>query len=328
MRAMKRLIGESGIEVSAMGMGCWAVGGPFWMDGKPDGYGAVDDEVSKKAIRQAVELGVNFFDTSDVYGTGHSERILGEALKGVRDKVAIGTKFGYTYNEDIKHITGKYITREYIRWACQQSLQRLKTNYIDLYTIHVGTLTDEEKPVAIETLNELKQEGLIRAYCWSTSSLQNAQYFAEHSKGAALMHTLNVFSGAEKLLELCARHNLASINIFPLAMGMLSGKFTPNTQVAADDVRGGGHSWVKYFQDGKPNPEFLAKLAAVKEILSSEGRTLVQGSLAWIWGKGECTIPIPGFKTVEQATENAKAMDFGPLTKQQIDEIAMLLSDH
>jgi aryl-alcohol dehydrogenase-like predicted oxidoreductase len=322
---MKRTLGTSGIEVSAMGMGCWGIGGPFWLDGKPDGYGNIDDEVSKQAIRKAVELGVNFFDTADVYGIGHSESILGEALRGIRDKVVIGTKFGFTYNEDIKHITGTYLSPQYIRWACQQSLQRLRTDYIDLYTLHVGSVRDEEKPAVMETMEKLKQEGLIRAYCWSSSNIQNAEYFVKNAKGAAIMHTLNVFSPNDNLLDICAKHNMASINIFPLAMGMLSGKFNERSVMPADDVRGSGHSWVKYFQGGKPKQEFLDKLAAVREILTSQGRTLAQGALAWIWAKGEHTIPIPGFKNIEQATENVKAMEFGALTKQQMDEIDRLL---
>jgi aryl-alcohol dehydrogenase-like predicted oxidoreductase len=310
-----------------MGMGCWAIGGPFWLDGKPDGYGTINDEVSKQAIRKAVELGVTFFDTADVYGTGHSERILGEALKGIRHNVVIGTKFGFTYNEDIKHITGTYLSPAYIRWACQQSLKRLQTDYIDLYTLHTVPAKEEEKLLVMETVEQLKQEGLIRAYCWSSSNIQNAEYFAKNTNGAAYMHHLNVFSPADNILEVCAKNKMASINIFPLAMGMLSGKFNEKSVLPDNDVRSSGHSWVKYFHDGKPKPEFLNKLAIIREILTSEGRTLVQGSLAWIWGKGEHTIPVPGFKNIEQVTENAKAMDFGPLTPHQMKEIAAILDD-
>lgn len=325
---MKRILGKSRIEISAIGMGCWAIGGPFWLDGRSDGYGTVDDEISKKAIRQGVAMGVNFFDTSDVYGTGHSESILGEALKGLRDKVIIGTKFGYTYNEEIRHITGKYIAPEYIRWACEQSLRRLQTDYIDLYTIHVGSIPDEQMPIVMDTLDGLQEKGLIRAYCWSTSDLRCAEYFVHKSNGAALMHSLNVFTCPDQLLQLCEKNNLASINIFPLAMGMLSGKYNVNTIMSTDEVRGSGHSWVKYFQDGKPKEEYLKRLDALREILTSQGRTLVQGALAWIWAKGNYTIPIPGFKTVEQVVENAIAMEFGPLTSTQMAEIEIILTEH
>lgn len=108
-------------------------------------------------------------------------------------------------------------------------------------------------------------------------------------------------------------------------MGFLSGKFTAQSLLSKDDVRGAGHSWVPYFEDGRPAPEFLKMLDSIKEILTSNGRTLVQGALAWIWGKSSNTIPIPGFKTVKQVEENAKAMDFGPLFQDQMNEIDRIL---
>ena len=108
-------------------------------------------------------------------------------------------------------------------------------------------------------------------------------------------------------------------------MGLLTGKFTETSKLSKNDVRGAGYSWVPYFKDGKPETEFLKKLDAVKEILVNKGRTLAQGALAWIWGRSSSTIPIPGFKTVKQAEENAKAMEFGPLDKDQIIEIDKLI---
>jgi aryl-alcohol dehydrogenase-like predicted oxidoreductase len=105
---MKRTLGRSRVEVSALGLGCWAIGGPFLLDGMPDGWGAVDDAESIRAIQRAIDLGVTFFDTADVYGTGHSECILGEAIKGQRDNVIIATKFGYTYDEAQRATDRKY----------------------------------------------------------------------------------------------------------------------------------------------------------------------------------------------------------------------------
>lgn len=127
------------------------------------------------------------------------------------------------------------------------------------------------------------------------------------------------------MVELCERHGLSSINNSPLAMGLLSGKFTAASSLPGDDVRGSGHEWVQYFKDGKPLPEYLAKLDAVREILTFGGRSLVQGALAWIWGKSECTIPIPGLKNVKQVEEAAKAISFGPLTPSQMSEIEAIL---
>jgi aryl-alcohol dehydrogenase-like predicted oxidoreductase len=109
-------------------------------------------------------------------------------------------------------------------------------------------------------------------------------------------------------------------------MGLLTGKYTPGTKVASDDVRGDkSPEWMKYFKDGKPNPAWLSKREAVREILTSRGRTLAQGALAWLWARSSKTLPIPGFRTVKQVQENAGAMKFGPLTAEQMAEIKMLL---
>jgi aryl-alcohol dehydrogenase-like predicted oxidoreductase len=121
--------------------------------------------------------------------------------------------------------------------------------------------------------------------------------------------------------------NLASVNRGPLAMGLLTGKYTASSTLGDDDVRGkNAPSWMQYFKDGKPNPEWLQKMEAVREILTSEGRTLAQGALAWLWGRSEQTIPIPGFKTVQQVEDNCDAMAHGPLTPAQMQEVETILA--
>ena len=110
-------------------------------------------------------------------------------------------------------------------------------------------------------------------------------------------------------------------------MGMLSGKYREGSRMSPDEVRGAGHSWVSYFKDGKPVPEYLDRLDAVREILTSGGRTPAQGALAWIWAKSPNTIPIPGFKNERQAVENAKAMELGPLTREQFAEVESILGE-
>jgi aryl-alcohol dehydrogenase-like predicted oxidoreductase len=308
-----------------MGLGCWAIGGPFVMDGKADGWGQVDDGESIRAIQRAIDLGVTFFDTADAYGTGHSERILGQALAGRRRQMVIATKFGHTYDEDGRELTGTDASPAYIRRACEASLRRLKTDYIDLYQLHIWSLPAVQAEVVAETLEKLQAEGLIRAYGWSTDDLECSRLFAEKPHCTAIQHNLNVFDDARELIELCERHDLASINRGPLAMGFLSGKFDARSVLPVDDVRGSGHDWVPYFREGRPRQEFLDRLQAIRDILTSEGRTLVQGALAWIWARSEQTIPIPGFKTVAQVEENAGAMRFGPLAPAQMQEIEGLL---
>lgn len=322
-----RQLGRSGIKVSAMGLGCWAIGGPSWRGDQPLSYGKVDDNESIRAIHRALDLGVNFFDTADVYGAGHGERVLGRALDGSREQVVIATKFGNTFDEKTRQQTGINISPEYIRRACEASLHRLNTDYIDIYLLHVWSLTREEGAPVREVLEELKNNDVIKAYGWSTDVTENARFFAEKPNCTAVEHELNVLVDAAEMLEPCEKFDLASINRTPLAMGLLTGKYRASSRLPANDVRGKEPEWMKYFKGGKPNPEWLGKLQAVREILTSDGRTLAQGALAWIWGRSERTIPIPGFKSVKQVEENIGAMEFGPLSTDQMREIDEILGE-
>jgi aryl-alcohol dehydrogenase-like predicted oxidoreductase len=325
-----RTLGRSGIEVSAMGLGCWAIGGPFNHMGKPAGWSKVDDAESIRAIHAALDAGVTFLDTANIYGCGHSEEVIGEALQGRRDQVVLATKFGNEWAPGTKDGFEKGdLTPAGIRRQCEDSLHRLQTDVIDLYQFHLWGYPADQGGMVRDTLEELVREGKIRGYGWSTDLLESVQVFAEGPNCIAAQQQLNVFGGnptgdSEGILALCEEKNLASINRAPLAMGILTGKFQPTSTFARDDVRS-QVEWFEGFADGKPNPAWLKKLDAVREILTSEGRTLAQGALAWLWGRSPQTIPIPGFKNVKQATENAGALAFGPLTPDQMQEIDRLL---
>ena len=134
----QRMLGRSDIRVSPMGLGCWAIGGVwYWLDG-PGGWGDIDDNESVRAIRAALDLGINFFDTAANYGTGHSERILARGLEGRRDQAVIATKFGFHVDEDAKRVT--FRTDDHllhVRQECEASLRRLNTDVIDLYQLQV-----------------------------------------------------------------------------------------------------------------------------------------------------------------------------------------------
>lgn len=323
---MLRKLGRSGIEVSAMGMGCWAIGGPFWSGKTPQGWGEVDDQESIRAIETCLDLGVNFFDTASVYGAGHSERILGQAVKSQRDKVVIATKFGPVFDEETKQVTGGDASPEGIRDSCEASLRRLDTETIDLFQFHFNDYPPGEAEVVRDTLETLVREGKIRAYGWSTDFPDRARFFAQGANCSAIQLQLNVIDRNPEVIAICEEYDLAAINRGPLAMGLLTEKYQPHTIVAADDVRGeNSPEWMKYFQDGKPAAEWSRKVGAVREILTSEGRTLAQGALAWLWAQSEKTIPIPGIRTVAQAAENCQAMAFGPLSPAQMAEIDRIL---
>jgi aryl-alcohol dehydrogenase-like predicted oxidoreductase len=312
--------------VSAIGLGCWAIGGPFWSDGKPIGWGEVDDDESVRAIDRALELGANFFDTADVYGAGHSERVLGRALAGRRDDVVIATKFGNTFDETTREITGSDASPEGIRRACEASLRRLGTDRIDLYLFHLSEYDPVEAVEVREVLEELVLEGLIRAYAWSTDDPERARVFAQGAHCAAVEHELNVLVDAPTMLALCDDEGLASINRSPLAMGLLTGKFDAASRVPVSDIRGDPPQWLKYFRDGQPAPEWLERLAAVRDVLTGGGRSLAAGALAWILARSDKTIPIPGFRTVAQVEDNLSPLAGGPLEPDEMREVAKTLA--
>ena len=297
-------------------------------DGKPIGWGAVDDGESKRAIRRALDLGVTFFDTADVYGAGHSERLLGEALGGDRERVVIATKFGNTFADDgDARATGTDPSPAYVRRACHASLERLGTDRIDLLQLHIGDLSVGESDGIAEALEALVDEGTIRAYGWSTDSADSAEHWARRGTCSVIQHTENVFQDNAAVLAVCERYGLASINRSPLAAGFLTGKYVPGVRVGADDWRTEQRDWSEFFTaDGEPEPAWLERLAAIREILTSDGRTVAQGAIAWLWARSATTVPIPGFKTVAQAEENAGALSSGPLRPEQLAEISALLT--
>ncbi len=321
---LTRRLGRSGLDVSAMGVGCWAIGGPFTFNGRPAGYGAVDDAESVRAIHAALDLGVTLFDTADVYGCGHSERVLGRALAGRRDRVLVATKFGLRFDEATREGGGADASPAHIRRACEASLRRLGTDRIDLYQLHGGVEEPEGAADVIATLEDLVAEGKVRFYGPSVDDPAIASAFAEAPHCVAVQQQLNVFDGSAETLAVCEEHGLASINRSPLAMGLLTGKYAPGVRVPPPgDVRRDTPHW-DYFDDDTM-PGWTARLEAVRGVLTDGGRTLAQGALGWIWARSPVTIPIPGFKTVAQVEENAGALRHGPLRPEQMAEIDRLL---
>jgi len=322
-----RTLGVSKIEVSALGLGCWAIGGPVsGEDGKPIGFGNVDDAESLRAIRAGIDAGITFFDTADIYGTGASERLLGKALGSDRGNVVLATKFGFTFVDGERRNTGSNGSADYVREACEASLGRLGTDHIDLLQLHIGDLSTGESDAVAEVLEALVDAGTIGAYGWSTDDPSRAEHWAKRGTCSVIQHTENVFQDAPAIIAVCERYGLASINRSPLAAGFLTGKYVPGTRVGANDWRVAQRDWSEFFDaNGEPEPEWLARLSAIREILTSDGRTPAQGAIAWLWGRSPTTVPIPGFKTAAQAEENAGALAHGPLTAAQLEEIAALL---
>jgi aryl-alcohol dehydrogenase-like predicted oxidoreductase len=326
----KRSLGRSGLRVSAMGLGCWAIGGSLWyMDGdirRPLCWGDIDDRESIRAIRCAMELGINYFDTADSYGAGHSEEILGKAVEGRRGEVVISTKFGDLFESETRtwlghgHPDGK-MTRDYVRKACDASLRRLGTDYIDLYFFHWKEYDAGLAADLVSVLEALVDENKIRYYGWSTPYMEQASVFTKGKHCTAMQYNCNIFERNPDMLALCREHNLGSIARGPLAMGILTGKYSRDSRLPGNDVRS---RW--NLKEGRIAQQ-LEMLDAIRDILTLDGRTLPQAALGWLWALDPQVVPIPGFKTVKQVEDNFNAFEHGPLTPKQMQEIERVLKE-
>ncbi|QFY59584.1 aldo/keto reductase [Rhizobium grahamii] len=313
-----------GRAIPRLGMGCWAIGGPFYAGDTPLGWGEVDDAESIAAVHRAIELGVRFFDTASNYGAGHSEEVLGQAI-GNRDDIVVATKFGFATDPATKQATGAFADPAFIRGSVETSLRRLRRERLDLLQFHLNDFPLQQSDDVFETLEALRAEGKIDAFGWSTDFADRAERQATRPGFVSVQHTMNVFEPADELVSTAERHGLVSINRGPLAMGLLSGKFTAQKTVDAKDVRAAALDWMVYFKDGRIAPEFAAKLDAVRDLLMSDGRTPTQGALAWLWARSSRTLPIPGFRTVAQVEENVGALSKGPLSDETMREIDVAL---
>lgn len=317
----KKMLGNSKISISAVGLGAWAMGGEWQFDGHPAGWGPADDAESLRAIHAALEAGMNLIDTAANYGTGHSEQIVGRAVRDRRDKVVIATKFGFQVDEPGKRVElykDPQSILDNLAFECERSLRNLETDRIDLYQLHMWEFPGERVPELLAKLEELVSAGKIRTYGWSTDDVALSELFAAGKHAVAIQHSANVLQPAEKMFAFTAKAGLTSLIRSPLLMGFLSDKYDKDTRFVESDVR----------QRGFPR-EDIARIVdnrvKIREILTSGGRTVPQGALAWLWAQGGQVVPIPGIRTVAQAQENAAAMEFGPLTPAQLAEIESLL---
>ena len=225
---------------------------------------------------QQLELGINFFDTADVCGNGHSQRLLSKIIKGRRDKLVIASKFGNGFDA----ATQKTLGLDDISSACHLSLERLETDYIDLYQFHLNDYPLENADRIRDALEMLVQQGKIRAYGWSTDSVESAKFFAQGEHGAAVQFQSNVIDYNKPTQEMCEQENIAAILRGPLAMGLLTGKYDLNSVLPENDIRGpNSPKAMQYFKGGRPNPEWLNRLKAVRDILTSNGRAVAQGAI-------------------------------------------------
>lgn len=303
-----RILGRSGIEVTTVGIGLWAIGGDFW--------GATDDRKSLTAIDAAVDAGVNFFDTADVYGDGHSERLLGQALKGKREKFIVATKMGWQ-GFDEKNRRSAYDTVEKVVSGVETNLQRLQTDYVDVIQCHID-YREPNMETLIAGFQKLQREGKVLAYGLSTSDFDYLRAFNADGGCATLQIDYSILNRTPEaeILPYCQENGIGVIIRGPLAMGILTGKFDADHSFAPGDFR-------RRWQD---NPDerfiFLEDLAKVEELRPlASGRSLAQLALQFVLAHPAVTVAIPGAKTDKQLRDNVAAANLTPLGSEELSRI-------
>jgi aryl-alcohol dehydrogenase-like predicted oxidoreductase len=284
----------------------------------PGGWGPIDDAESVRAIHAGLDLGITLIDTSSSYGCGHSEEIIGRAIADRRDRVVIVTKFGNAIDEEKKWYLGHDASPDAIRDSCEASLRRLGTDVLDVFLLHWSGYDGPAEPI-VEVLEDLIRAGKIRTYGWSNHRAELMGRFTGLDGFAVVEFPHSIFQRSPEMLALCEDLDLGALIRSPLGMGLLTGKFAADTRFPEDDIR---HGW--NLAEGRL-AEIRLAAEELRDVLTADGRTLAQAALGWIWAQSERTVPIPGFKTVSQVTENAKAMEFGPLNAETIGEVDRIL---
>jgi aryl-alcohol dehydrogenase-like predicted oxidoreductase len=312
-------------DIAPLGLGCWPIGGKmFAEDGQSLGYANADDKESLRAIHAALANGITLFDTAAAYGAGHSEHLLAKGLKNKLDAVVV-TKIGFSINEATKVLTGPETDPASVEPAIERCLKRLDRESIDLVLLHLNDLPLDKAGELFDEMEKVRQRGKIKAYGWSTDYVANVEAMHDREGFTAVEHAMNVFMDAPKIQSLVHGSKLHALIRSPLAMGLLSGKYTNDSTLSSNDVRATNQGWAQYYIDGKPNPTYIELFNAVRELLQTGGRTSAQGALSWLWAKSSRNIPIPGARTVKQVEELASALTFGALPTDTMEEIAKLI---
>lgn len=326
---LRRPLGRDGLAVSALGVGTWALGGPFTSNGRAAGWGEVDDDVSVAALHAAFDAGVTLVDTAAVYGCGHAERVVGRALAALppsrRDAIVVATKFGNRMDETARTAGGHDVSPGAVRAECEGSLRRLGLEAVGLYQLHDGAGSRAEAEDVVAVLERLVDDGLVRSFGTSVDRPDVIDAFGASPRCRSVQSQVNVFGWDPQVLDRAHAHGLAVLARSPLAMGLLSGTYTSDRRPPPGDVRL-DTPWWDYFDEGSM-PAWLARLDQVRDLLATGGRSLVQGSLAYLWNVDPAVIPLPGIRTPAQAVENAGALAHGPLPDDVAAEVTRLLAD-
>lgn len=308
-----------------IGMGCWAVGGPYYEGEVCLGYSDIDERTSERTLEAAYEAGIRLFDTADVYGMGRSERHIGRTVARHPDTVIVG-KYGNRFDAAVKQVLGPDRAPADFPAAIEESRQRLGRDRIDIALFHINNVPPNAAEAVFDRLEEECAAGRVEAYGWSTDFPAFAEAFADRDRFVAVEHCMNVLFNAPSMTATAAQHGLAQIVRSPLAMGALGSRGVAGTAFEENDVRRFDLPWMDWFRDGQPTPDVVARISAIRELLCTGGRTLAQGALSWLLAASPSTIPVPGARTPEQARQNAGALEFGPLPAAVMAGIETLLA--
>ena len=302
-----RELGRGGLKVSALGLGCM---------GMSEFYGARNDEESMATLHHAVERGVTFFDTADMYGIGDNEELVGRALRPVRDRVVIATKFGVVRSKDSPTIRGISGRPEYVHSACDASLRRLGIDVIDLYYQH---RVDPQVPIeeTVGAMAELVKRGKVRFLGLSEASAETIRRACKVHPIAALQSELSLWTRdiETEILPTCRELGVGLVAYSPLGRGFLTGAIADSKSLASDDFR----RMSPRFHDENLDKN-LALVAQLRALAEKKRCTPAQLALAWVLAKGNDVVPIPGTKKRTRLDENLAAAE----VTLAADEIAAL----
>jgi aryl-alcohol dehydrogenase-like predicted oxidoreductase len=306
----KRTLGSQGLMVSALGLGCM---------GMSEFYGEADERESLATLDRALELGVSFWDTADMYGPYTNEELVGRALRGRRDRVTLATKFGIVRSEDssTRQINGR---PEYVRRACDASLQRLGTDYIDLYYQH---RVDPEVPIeeTVGAMAELVQQGKVRFLGLSEAASETLRRAHALHPISALQTEYSLWSRdpEDRILATCRELGVGFVAYSPLGRGFLTGRFRSFEDLPEDDSRRNSPRF-----QGANFGRNLDLVKRVEVIAEEKGCTPAQLALAWLLAQGRDIVPIPGTKRRRYLEENADAaaVELSEGDVRRIDEVA------
>ncbi|NLG96653.1 MAG: aldo/keto reductase [Chloroflexi bacterium] len=309
-----RELGRTGWKVSTIGFGAWAIGGT---------WGPVEDEQSLKALHRALDLGVNFFDTADVYGDGRSERLLARLRKERKEPFYVATKLGRRLNP---HVASGY-NRENMTAFVERSLKNLETDALDLVQLHCPPTEVYYMPETFGVLDDLVQQGKIRYYGVSVEKVEEALKAIEYPNVQSVQIIFNIFRQrpADLFFSEAKRRKVGILARVPLSSGMLTGKMKPDTQFAQDDHRAFNRQG-ESFDRGETfsGVDYQTGLEAVEELrpLVPPDMTMAQFALRWILMHDAVTTTIPGAKRPEQVEDNVRAGDCPALSPDVMEKVA------